>query len=261
MAWSPDPEAHPMITSSTSSVFSPLRSRSASSSWASMRCGCTPWRLPLSLPFPLGERTASMISASAPTGVLLRIDIGSVPARLGLQLLEVLMPTARSGPIAVTCPGKGWAQVTEARRFEDERMMGEAVARANIPTLLMVLVQLTGELQWIRAPYRPIQSRGMSDNDSGGLPDHIQEEIRKASLKAILSLARRTPGGAGGTVPPDARRDAELCDGRGGARRVRTDDRGAARSTVHGHSTSASVHRAPSKSWSSGPESAASAPR
>ncbi len=37
-------------------------------------------------------------------------------------------------------------------------MMGEAVARANIPTLLMVLVQLTGELQWIRAPYRPIQS-------------------------------------------------------------------------------------------------------
>jgi 4-hydroxyacetophenone monooxygenase len=95
--------------------------------------------------------------------------------------------------MTVTCPEKGWAQVTEARRFEDERMMGEAVARANIPTLLMVLVQLTGELQWIRAPYRPIQSRGMSDNDSGGLPDHIQEEIRRASLEAILSWRAGRP--------------------------------------------------------------------
>lgn len=69
----------------------------------------------------------------------------------------------------------------EAQRF------AEAIAIANIPTLLMVLVQLTGDLRWLEEPYRPQRARGMNDNDSGGLPEPIQAEVRKAALDAILA--------------------------------------------------------------------------
>jgi 4-hydroxyacetophenone monooxygenase len=63
----------------------------------------------------------------------------------------------------------------------------EAVAIANIPSLLMVLVQLTGETTWLQEPYRPTRQQGMGDNDTGGLPDAVQEEIREAALEAILA--------------------------------------------------------------------------
>ena len=75
----------------------------------------------------------------------------------------------------------------------DDLEMSDAVARANIPTLLMVLVQLTGELRWLEVPYRPQRPRGMSDNDSGGLPEPIQAEIRTAALDAILAWRAGRP--------------------------------------------------------------------
>lgn len=56
---------------------------------------------------------------------------------------------------------------------------------ANIPTLLMVLVQLTGDLRWLEDPYRPTRGRGMNDNDTGGFPERIQAEIRAAALDSI----------------------------------------------------------------------------
>jgi 4-hydroxyacetophenone monooxygenase len=69
----------------------------------------------------------------------------------------------------------------------------EAVALANIPSLLMALVQLTGERRWLEDPYRPTRGRGMSDNDSGGLPDERQLEIREAALEAILAWRAGRP--------------------------------------------------------------------
>ena len=73
------------------------------------------------------------------------------------------------------------------RNAEDERMFAEAVAVANIPTLLMVLVQLTGQTHWLEAPYRPIRHPGMGDNDSGGLDRQHQGEVREAAFEAILA--------------------------------------------------------------------------
>ncbi len=64
--------------------------------------------------------------------------------------------------------------------------LAEAVAIANVPTLLMVLVQLTGELHWLEAPFLPTRARGMNDNDSGGFSDALQETVRSAALAAIL---------------------------------------------------------------------------
>ncbi|MFN0091517.1 MAG: flavin-containing monooxygenase [Acidimicrobiales bacterium] len=75
----------------------------------------------------------------------------------------------------------------------DAELFADAVAVANIPTLLMVLVQLTGERRWLDAPYRPKRARGLSDNDTGGLPEDVQAEIRDAALEAILAWREGRP--------------------------------------------------------------------
>jgi 4-hydroxyacetophenone monooxygenase len=62
----------------------------------------------------------------------------------------------------------------------------DALQEANIPTLLMVLVHLTGDDRWLEAPYTPRHASGLDDNDSGGLPDDIQFEIRSAARDAVL---------------------------------------------------------------------------
>jgi len=63
----------------------------------------------------------------------------------------------------------------------------EAIALANLPTLIPVLVHLTGDLKWLDDPFRPMRTRGLGDNDNGGLPDRIQEEIRDAAYQAIMA--------------------------------------------------------------------------
>ena len=69
---------------------------------------------------------------------------------------------------------------------DDEReLLAEAVELANLPSLLMVLAQLTGEERWLKEPYLPTVGRGISDNDSGGLPEEIQREVRGAAAAAI----------------------------------------------------------------------------
>jgi 4-hydroxyacetophenone monooxygenase len=75
----------------------------------------------------------------------------------------------------------------DAKRFTD------AIAIANVPTLLMVLVQLTGDTRWLEEPYRPQRGRGMGDNDTGGLSASIQAEIREAALEAILAWRAGRP--------------------------------------------------------------------
>lgn len=75
----------------------------------------------------------------------------------------------------------------EAQRF------AEAITTANIPTLLMVLVQLTGELHWLEEPYQIARARGMNDNDSGGLLEPLQAKVRQAALEAILAWRAGRP--------------------------------------------------------------------
>lgn len=59
---------------------------------------------------------------------------------------------------------------------------------ATIPTLLMVLYQLTGDEKWIEDPFIPVpQQRGVASptDDTGGLSDELQEEVREAAVVAI----------------------------------------------------------------------------
>ena len=57
----------------------------------------------------------------------------------------------------------------------------------------MVLAQLTGEQLWLEEPYHPRRARGLDDNDTGGLPEPIQQEIRAAALEAILAWRAGRP--------------------------------------------------------------------
>ncbi|WP_338857488.1 NAD(P)/FAD-dependent oxidoreductase [Gordonia hongkongensis] len=59
------------------------------------------------------------------------------------------------------------------------------VAAGNIPTLLAVLVEMTGDHRWMADRYRPTRSRGMDDNSSGGLGEDVQQEIRAAVVDAL----------------------------------------------------------------------------
>jgi 4-hydroxyacetophenone monooxygenase len=60
-----------------------------------------------------------------------------------------------------------------------------AVAEANVPTLLAVLVQLSGDTTWLTDRYRPERIRGLSEDDSGGLSREAQTEVRNAAAGAI----------------------------------------------------------------------------
>jgi 4-hydroxyacetophenone monooxygenase len=76
-----------------------------------------------------------------------------------------------------------------------------ALAEANIPTLLMVLVQLTGDRHWLADPYRPTRTKGMSDHDTGGLAPEVQDLIRAEAFDAIRrgQAGELTPMG----LPPE----------------------------------------------------------
>ncbi|MEU1597320.1 NAD(P)/FAD-dependent oxidoreductase [Streptomyces sp. NPDC005708] len=82
---------------------------------------------------------------------------------------------------------------TNASTRLDEARIRSGVAVANIPTLLMVLVQLTGNQRWLRAPYLPSGPRGLSDNDTAGLDEALQAEVRAAAIDAILAWGSGAP--------------------------------------------------------------------
>jgi 4-hydroxyacetophenone monooxygenase len=106
-----------------------------------------------------------------------------------------------------------------------------AVAAANVPVLLMVLVHLTGDLAWLRAPYLPTRPKGMDDHDTGGLPEGVRDEVRRHAVDAI---ARVWEGAAPAVEDPDEallERMLSVCMGESVppvyARMMRTELRGA----------------------------------
>lgn len=83
--------------------------------------------------------------------------------------------------------------MAEVETRTDDELLAEAVAVANIPTLLMTLVQLTGEMHWLDDPYRVTRQQGMGDNDTGGLPEERQAEVRESALEAISAWKAGRP--------------------------------------------------------------------
>jgi 4-hydroxyacetophenone monooxygenase len=75
----------------------------------------------------------------------------------------------------------------------DVERLRSALEVANSPTLLLVLSQLTGKMHWLAEPYRPRRGEPLSDNDTGGLPDELQREVRDAACEAILAYESGEP--------------------------------------------------------------------
>ena len=72
-------------------------------------------------------------------------------------------------------------------------VLAEAMEHANLPSLVAVVYQLTGDRRCMADPYRPTRSRGMEDNDLGGFPPEVQAEIRAAAVDAVLAWAAGRP--------------------------------------------------------------------
>ncbi len=75
----------------------------------------------------------------------------------------------------------------------DSARLQAAVAHGNIPTLLAVLYQLTGDTIWLQPRFQPTRSRGMDENRSGGLPEEVQAEIRDGLVDAVLAWTAGRP--------------------------------------------------------------------
>jgi 4-hydroxyacetophenone monooxygenase len=75
----------------------------------------------------------------------------------------------------------------------DRRLLLEGVGQANVPTLIPLLVQLTGDSKWLEPPYAPRRGRGLDDNDTGGLPEEIRNEINSAARAAISNWLDGAP--------------------------------------------------------------------
>lgn len=75
----------------------------------------------------------------------------------------------------------------------DEPTLRAALETANLPTLLMVMFQLTGDRRWLEDPYRPVRAKGMSDNDSGGFDPAVQETIRSAAFDILVAWGQGRP--------------------------------------------------------------------
>jgi 4-hydroxyacetophenone monooxygenase len=81
----------------------------------------------------------------------------------------------------------------DAGRMIDPEQLRSALDSANIPTLLMTLVQLTGDRRWLHAPYRPTRSRGLGDHPTGGLSAALQADVRDAAQAAISAWLHGEP--------------------------------------------------------------------
>ncbi|WP_347718344.1 NAD(P)/FAD-dependent oxidoreductase [Sphingomonas sp.] len=71
--------------------------------------------------------------------------------------------------------------------------LDEATAVANVPTLACILVQLTGDTGWIHGRFVPSRTRGLEDNDDGGLSPEVQAEVRQAAAVELRKWFAGSP--------------------------------------------------------------------
>jgi 4-hydroxyacetophenone monooxygenase len=75
----------------------------------------------------------------------------------------------------------------------DAEALVAAIGAANVPVLLCVLFQLTGERCWLEVRFRPTRPRGLDDHDDGGLSAETQAVVRRAAARAMLAWADGAP--------------------------------------------------------------------
>lgn len=69
----------------------------------------------------------------------------------------------------------------------DLDQLRDALAVANLPSLLAVIVHLSGDRRFLDEPYRPTRGRMLDDNDSGGYSEEIQQELRDRAFELVVA--------------------------------------------------------------------------
>jgi 4-hydroxyacetophenone monooxygenase len=72
----------------------------------------------------------------------------------------------------------------------------EEIARilqaADVPVLLMVLYQLTHDTRWLQAPFQPKRDISFFADESGGMPEEVQAQVRAAALDVLCDVHNGT---------------------------------------------------------------------
>ncbi|MGW5145215.1 flavin-containing monooxygenase [Rhodococcus koreensis] len=71
--------------------------------------------------------------------------------------------------------------------FTDQDLR-DALADANLPTLLAALAHVTGEDRWIESPFVPTSPPDLGDHDSGGFAEDVQDRIRAEAFDVLRRL-------------------------------------------------------------------------
>ena len=67
----------------------------------------------------------------------------------------------------------------------DRERLAAALEDADMAVLVMVLVHLTGSRRWLCERYRPQRDGRLFAEESGGLPETVQRELRQAVLASL----------------------------------------------------------------------------
>ena len=70
-----------------------------------------------------------------------------------------------------------------------EYSLAEAFDEASIPTLLMCLVQITGDESWLREPFLPKRDTNLFADESGGIAESAQQQIRDALVTVLGEIS------------------------------------------------------------------------
>lgn len=73
----------------------------------------------------------------------------------------------------------------------NDDQIDEALQKANLPTLLLCLAQLTGDATWLSGRFQPTRTAALGDNDLGGFDEKTQAEIRLHARRVICELRDR----------------------------------------------------------------------
>ncbi len=72
----------------------------------------------------------------------------------------------------------------------DPDRLRAALTEADMPVLAMVLVHLTGDRRWIQEPYQPVRDVRLFPDESGGLAEQAQHQLREAVFDAVVAGAQ-----------------------------------------------------------------------
>ena len=83
--------------------------------------------------------------------------------------------------------------VTPDPTLDATRLRAAVDSAGNLPALLSVLHQLTGDPRWLSEEFRPVRTKGFEELNDAGLDPERQETVRAAVVEAVLAWHRGTP--------------------------------------------------------------------